>query len=101
MRIDYTGKLTEFNQYDRFNNQVTVELRNSRFSNGEKILLLADWGFAFETPVPHLVADHLNLAGSNPLVGPNDPIGDRFPVATNLYLVPKLTPKPSGIAAGL
>ncbi len=33
-----------------------------------------------------LIRDHLNLAGLNPLVGPNDPaLGPRFPDLTDLY----------------
>lgn len=33
-----------------------------------------------------LISDHLNLTGSNPLIGPNDPeFGDRFPVMFDAY----------------
>ena len=32
-----------------------------------------------------LVSDHINLQARNPLIGPNDPIGDRFPSLLDAY----------------
>jgi xanthosine phosphorylase len=32
-----------------------------------------------------LVSDHINLQARNPLIGPNDPIGDRFPSLMDAY----------------
>lgn len=41
---------------------------------------------SFEPGDLMVIADHLNLTGSNPLVGPNDPeFGDRFPDMSTAY----------------
>lgn len=48
-----------------------------------------------------LVADHINLQGSNPLVGPNDDsLGPRFPDMTEAY-APELRKLAREVAAGL
>ena len=42
--------------------------------------------FRFQAGDLMLIVDHINLTGSNPLVGPNDPeLGERFPVMYDAY----------------
>jgi purine-nucleoside phosphorylase len=50
---------------------------------------------------PHVVRDHLNLTGTNPLVGPNDPCGERFPSVNDVYITDLCPNLPRGVAAGL
>jgi purine-nucleoside phosphorylase len=38
-----------------------------------------------EVGAPSLISDHINLTGTNPLVGPGDPNGDRFLDMTDVY----------------
>ena len=51
------------------------------------------------------MADHLNFTGTNPLIGPNDPCGERFPVINEIYIedppADELRSLPRGILGGL
>jgi purine-nucleoside phosphorylase len=89
-RIDFTGTCPEFDYFEKFS-EATLEL----IRNKEKaeVVIVIDRAFGFspshlkdDRAEAHIVSDHLNLMGDNPLVGPNDPIGDRFPVVNNIYL---------------
>lgn len=111
-KIDYTSSLSGFNQFKKFDRQSIDLIRKSVDS---KVIVVVDSGYALPKPVPHVVTDHLNLTGGNPLVGPNPEGGPRFPVINNIYLraIDTLDPKrtlplnnplgslPAGIAAGL
>lgn len=86
--IDFTGSVKEFSAYSKFDQSVIDHLRDKGKAEVAIIVDRAyeiDGGFAHKD-APFLVADHLNLTGSNPLVGPNNPIGERFPVVNNIYL---------------
>jgi hypothetical protein len=50
---------------------------------------------------PAVVRDHLNLTGSSPLLGPNDPCGERFPVVQGIYIEDQLPEWPRVVAVGL
>lgn len=82
--IDFTGKVAGAQQFERFTDEVTSAVRNHK---GNKLAVIIDPGFGFEAEAPHLVSDHINLTGSNPLLGPNDACGERFPVVNDIYLV--------------
>src|SRR5277367_3583649 len=97
-RIDFTGTVAGCEQFQSYGDQVVSFIRNSR---GPKILLVIDRGFAFGKAVPHVVRDHLNLTGFNPLVGPNDSCGERFPAVNDIYLTDLLPGVPLAVAAGL
>jgi purine-nucleoside phosphorylase len=81
--IDFTGKVAGAQHFDNFSDQVTKAIRSHE---GTKIAVVIDAGFGFETEAPHLVSDHINLTGTNPLLGPNDTCGERFPVVNDIYV---------------
>lgn len=111
-RIDYTSKVDGFNQLKKFDEK-SIELIRSNRDN--KLVVIIDNGHALPTNAPHVVTDHLNLTGTNPLMGPNVEGGPRFPVINDVYVkvIDTLDPKktmplnnpfanmPAGIAAGL
>lgn len=86
-----------------------------RKGSGSKTVVVIDSGYGLPNNAPHIVRDHLNFTGSNPLVGPNHECGERFPIINGIYLtaLEMLDPKktlplgdpftklPTGIAAGL
>ena len=100
--IDFTGTVNGADRYDRFSQKITDVLRQEAKN---KTAVVFDRGFGFDQQVPHLVSDHLNFVGTNPLVGPNHPIGQRFPVVNEIYLTEfhdgALAKMPRGIVAGL
>jgi hypothetical protein len=101
LRVDFTGTLDGFEHKESFGDDIVVRLRDS--SADPKIVIVVDRGYGFERNAPHVVRDHINLTGHNPLVGPNDPCGERFPAVNCIYITDnKLLPEfPSGIAAGV
>ncbi|MFA7340535.1 MAG: hypothetical protein WC028_27375 [Candidatus Obscuribacterales bacterium] len=89
-RIDFTGTCPEFDFFEKFS-EATVDL----IRNKEKaeVVIVIDRAYGFSPShlkdnlaEPHIISDHLNLTGDNPLVGPNNPIGERFPVVNRIYL---------------
>jgi hypothetical protein len=84
-RIDFTGDLKDFDQFEKFG-QPVVDLLRSESRSPVVIIIDRGYGFANGHSEPHLVVDHLNLTGDNPLVGPNNPIGQRFPIVNDIYL---------------
>lgn len=93
-RIDFTGNVSGAEHFESFGEGVISLVRNN-------VLVVIDRGFGFENPVPHIVTDHLNLTGSNPLVGPNHPAGERFPGVNDIYVTDQFPGLPRGVAAGL
>jgi purine nucleoside phosphorylase len=82
-KIDFTGTASGFQNFAEYGEEVKKLLRNS---SGHKVCVIVDRGFAFKDEAPYVVRDHLNLTGHNPLVGPNDPCGERFPAVNNTYV---------------
>ncbi len=88
-RIDFTSSYADFDHFQQFD-QNTVEL--IRLKEKAEVVIVIDRAYGFSKEHAgsaaecHLVSDHLNLTGDNPLVGPNNPIGERFPVVNNIYL---------------
>jgi hypothetical protein len=96
--IDFTGSVEGFRQLSGFGPELVSLIRNGA---PHKILVVIDRavGAAFKQPV--LVRDHLNLTGNNPLIGPNDPCGARFPVVQGVYVEDVLPDLKQVVAAGL
>ncbi|MBP9093782.1 hypothetical protein KBI23_22370 [bacterium] len=89
-RIDFTGTCPEFDFFEEFS-EATIELIRSK--EKAEVVIVIDRAYGFSPShlkdnlaEPHIISDHLNLTGDNPLVGPNDPIGERFPVVNRIYL---------------
>lgn len=100
--IDFTGKAKGFEQIPNFCDQVVKILRNG---SENKTVIVVDHGFHLPVPTPHVVQDHINLTGGNPLCGPNDACGERFPVVNDIYVTEfgggALAGLPQGVAGGL
>lgn len=79
-----------FHAYEGYTQQqVVFPIRVMKALGIEKLIVTcAVGGLNFRYDAGDLVAivDHINLTGSNPLVGPNDPdMGERFPVMFDCY----------------
>jgi purine-nucleoside phosphorylase len=100
--IDFTDTIASFNRFHCFDEEVIDFIRDiAKDPNGPKTILIVDHGFGFEAEAPHIVSDHLNLTGDNPLVGPNDPCGERFPILKDTYKSDVLLDLHRGVAVGL
>ncbi|MGD9682959.1 MAG: hypothetical protein AB7W16_17360 [Candidatus Obscuribacterales bacterium] len=99
--IDFTGsqKIPEARRFPAWSQEVLEFIRENARA-GNKRFLVFDRGFGLDSTAPHIVRDHLNFTGSNPLVGANDDIGPRFPVINDVYSTPPAA-VPSAVAAGL
>ncbi len=89
-RIDFTGTCPEFDFFEKFSDATIDLIRNKEKA---EVVIVVDRAYGFaashlkdNAPESHLISDHLNLTGDSPLVGPNNPIGERFPVVNNIYL---------------
>jgi purine-nucleoside phosphorylase len=68
--------------------QVTSGIRLFRQLGVERVVLTNAAGginLDYATGALVLISDHINLQGANPLVGPNDELGPRFPDMTEAY----------------
>jgi purine nucleoside phosphorylase len=81
--FDFTGASSQGTIYSRFGKDVMEALRQPTDC---KLAIILDTGFGWESKAPALVQDHINLSGFNPLIGPNHPIGERFPVVQGIYI---------------
>jgi len=70
-------------------NDITYPIRLMKALGVETLILSNACGAVnrnFQAGGMMLITDHLNLTGTNPLIGPNqDEFGDRFPDATEIY----------------
>jgi hypothetical protein len=100
--IDFTGSVKGFAAHDRCDEALINELRQGA---ANKVVVMIDRGENMPGNEVHLVSDHINLTGSNPLRGPNNPCGERFPVVNDIYITKigaaELDSLPRGVAAGL
>ncbi len=82
--VDYTGTLQDFQQMPHFQSEFVDLIRDTR--NGAKAVVIVDREIGPKSSAAKIVTDHINLTGDNPLVGPNNPIGERFPIVQGIYL---------------
>jgi purine nucleoside phosphorylase len=111
-KIDFTSSIDGFNHMKQFDQSVIDLIRANK---DKKMVVIVDSGHELPSNSPHVVSDHLNLTGTNPLIGPTYEGGPRFPVINDVYVkvIDTLDPKktmplnnplgslPSGIVAGL
>ena len=97
--IDYTGTVSAAKQMDRFNKDF-VKLIRADAKQG-RVVLVIDRAIASRQQQALMVRDHINLSGDNPLLGPNDPCGQRFPIVQGIYLSEGIKGLSSGVVAGI
>lgn len=79
-----------FHTYEGYTQQdVVYPIRVMRELGIETLVVTCATGglnFRYKAGDLMLIVDHINLTGSNPLIGPNDPeVGERFPVMYDAY----------------
>lgn len=82
--VDFSGKVLDCHQADGLDEELIEEIRD-RAKKGCELFVFIDTGYSANLDKPFLASDHLNLTGNNPLVGPNNEIGARFPVINDAY----------------
>lgn len=97
--VDFTGTVDGANSMKQFGPDFVKLVRDG--GSKAKAVVIVDRGFGWAGSEPVIVSDHLNLTGDNPLVGPNNPLGPRFPIVQGIYLNEKVDGCTSGIVAGL
>jgi purine nucleoside phosphorylase len=97
--VDYTGSYKGFQHLKQFGNDFVDLVRKCK--DGAKAVVVIDKAIDSNVKAPLLVRDHINLSGDNPLLGPNDPIGQRFPVVQEIYYYDLPSGLASGVIAGL
>lgn len=97
--VDYTGRHIGFTQLQRFGTEFIELVREGK--GGAKAVVVIDSCAGAAAGSPLLVRDHINLTGDNPLVGPNNPIGERFPVVQGIYFSDLPGGLRTGVVAGL
>ncbi len=96
--LDFTGQLPGGKHVQGFGEDIVTAIRQS--GPGATIVVL-DHAVGRQPKTPILVRDHLNLSAANPLVGPNHPCGQRFPVVQNIYVEDCLNDLPRAVVAGV
>lgn len=97
--VDYTGSLTGFKQWTGFGPEFVSMIRNS--AETAKSVVVVDRAFDSRFAGPMIVRDHVNVSGNNPLLGPNHPAGERFPVVQGVYLCGLFPDLREAVVAGL
>ncbi|HEY9777861.1 MAG TPA: hypothetical protein V6C81_29135 [Planktothrix sp.] len=100
--IDFTGSVAGFDAHERFNERIVAMLRDG---HSEKTVVVIDRGHHMPSAQAHVITDHINASGDNPLTGPNNECGERFPVVNSIYVHTfndeVLDKLPRGVAVGI
>jgi len=100
VKLDFTGCATGFTQCHSLD-AATIDILRE-VSGPDKLLVVIDHVHGVNSAADtFLVRDHLNLTGTNPLIGPNHPCGERFTKVSDVYVTDLKTNLPSLVAAGL
>ncbi|MBX9572753.1 MAG: hypothetical protein K2X77_27905 [Candidatus Obscuribacterales bacterium] len=84
--VDYTGTVPSATKMAAFGPDFVKLIRSGECK--QKAVVVIDRGFGSKKNEVLVASDHVNLAGDNPLVGPNDPCGQRFPIVQGIYFNP-------------
>lgn len=96
--IDFTGTVSDY----RHMRKCCDEFRDLvRSGLAPPAVVVIDRAVAFKHDSPVVVRDHLNFTGTSPLLGPNHPAGERFPVVQGIYIDDVLPELPKVVVAGL
>jgi hypothetical protein len=98
--LDFTGTAEGFHQLKKFD-QSCIDLIRKGSDEGRTLVVVVDRAVNGSLKAPAVVTDHLNLTGGNPLIGPNDEHGERFPVVQEIYVDDCLPSMPQVVVAGL
>lgn len=96
--IDFAGSLAGVTSMTACSSEFMALLRGAK---RPPAVVLIDRTVGAKIDGPVVVRDHINLTGSNPLLGPNHPSGERFPVVQGIYVDDCLRELPRVVAAGL
>lgn len=95
--IDFTGRVPGFLHFTAVDQRFTETIRKG--GPGKTFVMFDEAVGDLDAPV--VVRDHLNLTGTNPLIGPNHECGERFPVVQGIYVEDALSELPRAVVAGL
>ena len=84
--ISLTGDLKDLINFQYFSPEVIDLLRNAPAC---KAITILDTGWGLPDDAIRLVKDHINLTGTNPLLGQNHLCGPRFVKMTDIYIQAK------------
>jgi purine-nucleoside phosphorylase len=96
--IDFAAQKLNCVEATAFDKKVIDLIRSNK---NWKTLVILDRGYGLEKNQPYVVRDHVNLSGGNGLIGDNDPIGERFPRLTDVYITDAIAGTPLTVTAGL
>jgi hypothetical protein len=96
--VDFTRTVKNFKHLKSFGDKFVSLIRDG---NSQRCVVIIDRAVGRSPAEVMVVRDHINLMGTTPLLGPNHPLGDRFPVVQGIYVVDELSSFPQVVAAGL
>jgi purine-nucleoside phosphorylase len=95
--VDFTGSASGYQQLKAFGDEFVSLVRQAP---GKPIVII-DRAVGGDLQAPVVVRDHLNMTGTSPLLGPNHPCGERFPVVQGIYVEEALPELQRVVVAGL
>ncbi len=96
--IDFTGTASGVTSMKCFDDDFIAIIRSDKRPTA---VVIIDRAVGLPIHRSVVVQDHLNLTGTSPLCGANDPCGERFPVLQGIYVHDALPDLPRVLVAGL